>query len=128
MTDQSTPTIIENIDEIVFRCFDQGVYWGKLAYSDNERPDEPENPIDRTEANKLLMKLLADFAERITPEKEIYSVSKKMADKRFEEIGVLPAPHSAYRLGRTDVIDTITQNVKAELGAAPTNSKEVSNE
>lgn len=124
MTDQSTPTIIENIDEIVFRCFDQGVYWGKLAYSDNERPDEPENPIDRTEANKLLMKLLADFAERITPEK---------TNMTTDLAGEYDASHTMWGVlnhgdGFNEAIDLITQNVKAELEAAPTNSKEVSNE
>lgn len=49
------------IDEIVFKCFDQGVYWGKLAYSDGgERPDKPDYEIDRTQAVKQLEALITE--------------------------------------------------------------------
>lgn len=65
----SPVSTLEKIDEIIFRCFDQGTYWGKLAYSDNERPDQPDNPIDRGEANKLILKEISNLISSAQPEK-----------------------------------------------------------
>lgn len=65
MTHLPEQSIEEQIDEIVFRCFDQGVYWGKLVYSDGgERPDKPEHEIDRTQAVAQLLNLINE-AERL---------------------------------------------------------------
>lgn len=62
-----TPPEVSKLDKIVFRCFDQGVYWGKLAYSDNERPDQPDNPIDRTEAVAAIKSLLLELVGQSEP-------------------------------------------------------------
>ena len=64
-------TLSKDIDKIVFRCFDQGTYWGKLAYSNNERPDQPDEPIDRSEATKAINKLISEFIKDL-PSPKLY--------------------------------------------------------
>ena len=57
----------EKLDDLVFRCFAQGQYWGTASgvvngeESDEFNPDyEPENPIDRTEAVGAIKQLILD--------------------------------------------------------------------
>lgn len=45
------------IDDIVFRCFAQGQYWGSDHNGDLDPDYEPENPIDRSEAVRELLAL-----------------------------------------------------------------------
>ena len=49
----------KQIDDIIFRCFAQGQYWG-TEQDGKLNPDyKPDNPIDRTEAVKLLQALIS---------------------------------------------------------------------
>ena len=68
---------LDKLDEIIFRCFSQGQYWG-TAPEDGGKLNEdykPENPIDRDQAKQeiksLFMKIALDVCENqpITYEK-----------------------------------------------------------
>lgn len=64
-------TLQERIDEIVFQCFDQGVYWGELKQNEGGlAPDPPENPIDRTQAVKQLTTLFQQALTSLRDEVE----------------------------------------------------------
>lgn len=116
MTDQPTPTIRDKIDAL---------YW----VEDFENVDE---------YRKAALELLADFAERITPEKVDLQAKYETTDgvnvivdednMNITGDNLTHLASYASDQGYNEAIDTITQNVKAELGAAPINSKEVSNE
>jgi hypothetical protein len=62
MTDKNPPQpdITRTIDDIVFRCFAQGQYWGTSTENDGllDEDYKPENPIDRTEAVHKLVTLV----------------------------------------------------------------------
>jgi hypothetical protein len=98
------------IDKIIFRCFDQGVYWGKLAYSENERPDKPESPIDRTEAISAIQSIVqaAEVRARISELKKLPTRQKN----DFYQIEIDPdfvTSHVADRL------DELTEQAEVSL-------------
>jgi len=90
--DPQSEVIEKQIDEIVFRCFAQGQYWGTgSGESDKLNPDyEPENPIDRTEAVKSLLKLIAEA--RID--------ELNMMDYSYHTIFEMPFPHNVNQMFR----------------------------
>lgn len=54
----------KKLDEIIFRCFAQGQYWGTEKDGKLDPDYKPENPIDRTEAlasiNQLVLELIGE--------------------------------------------------------------------
>ena len=65
----------KDIDEIVFRCFAQGQYWGTEADGKLDPGYKPEKPIDRTQAVNNILNLI----ESVIPE-EIDVKSKYETD------------------------------------------------
>lgn len=72
----------KQIDDVVFRCFEQGRYWGTgIASADGHCLEdyEPDKPIDRGEANRLLQNVVHQKqvearvaeVERLLPKKVI---------------------------------------------------------
>ena len=56
----------KDIDEIVFRCFAQGQYWGTEADGKLDPGYKPEKPIDRTQAVNNILNLI----ESVIPEEK----------------------------------------------------------
>jgi hypothetical protein len=58
-------TLKQEIDDIIFRCFAQGQYWGTEKDGKLDPDYKPERPIDRTEANQAIIayieKLVGDY-------------------------------------------------------------------
>lgn len=119
MTDQSTPTI-SDADRKERNLSDWRKYLEirKMLADDRTQPyiakklgynnaSSIANILNRFQG---LEELLADFAERITPGE---------LDKWYGQ-GTMQLETKVWN----DCIDLITQNIKAELGAAPINSKE----
>jgi len=65
----------EEIDKIVFRCFEQGRYWG-TGVGENIANQEykPEEPIDRTEAVGALYALI-NQKEKEAQEQELFMMA-----------------------------------------------------
>jgi hypothetical protein len=54
-----TNKLKEEIDDIVFRCFEQGRYWGTgIGERIADQDYKPKEPIDRTEAVKAILTLI----------------------------------------------------------------------
>lgn len=101
----------KEIDEIVFRCIDQGVYWGKLAYSENERPDKPEKPIDRTEAFKLLQSLINAHTKKLLTE-VLDKLPKKEKLVKGGEISIGTNQYNDYTNGHNHAIQEIKELIQ----------------
>jgi hypothetical protein len=107
MTDQSTPTIINTVTKILLDFLVE---------------DEDGN-VNLELARTKLISEFADFAERITPE------GCSWCDyKGYTETGGMAMEDDLVEKEPceycSEIRDLITQNVKAELGTAPINSKE----
>lgn len=59
------PKSLAEIDDIIFRCFAQGQYWGTEKDGKLDPDYKPENPIDRTEANRLINSLIAAHQKEV---------------------------------------------------------------
>lgn len=53
----------KDIDEIVFRCFAQGQYWGTEADGKLDPGYKPEKPIDRTQAVNNILNLIESVVD-----------------------------------------------------------------
>ncbi|WIE74516.1 hypothetical protein [Curtobacterium sp. MCSS17_007] len=58
----------DEIDEIVYRCFVQGQYWGTASGIGDEEnklnPDyEPDEPIDRTQAVEAIVAIFEQYKD-----------------------------------------------------------------
>ena len=60
----------KDIDEIVFRCFAQGQYWGTEADGKLDPGYKPEKPIDRTQAVNNILNLIESVVDEIIGEDE----------------------------------------------------------
>lgn len=69
----------KDIDEIVFRCFAQGQYWGTEADGKLDPGYKPEKPIDRTQAVNNILNLI----ESVIPK------SKNLAYRQGRQLPVL---------------------------------------
>lgn len=67
MTTKDDDELRQKVDDIVYRCFAQGQYWGSGLGKDPEAFNEdyrPDNPIDRTEAVEAIMHLITTHVMR----------------------------------------------------------------
>ncbi len=71
----------KDIDEIVFRCFAQGQYWGTEADGKLDPGYKPEKPIDRTQAVNNILNLIESVVDSTSPSKYRTSTSYKKAIK-----------------------------------------------
>lgn len=74
------------LDDIIFRCFEQGHYWGELSKYDvvhgtSEAPEPPKEPIDRTEANKLILAYITQAKAEAILDKLQWVEKTMIADK-----------------------------------------------
>lgn len=85
------------IDEIIYRCFKQGIYWGSEKDGEFDQDHYPEKPIDRTQANQAIQEhiegVLAEELKRICqdnwqkpiPEQYMLDRIKQLKDKGDSE-------------------------------------------
>lgn len=112
--EQKESTISEKTHEILQKLQDTTL---GVALAGN---DTPGYIYILHDAEQAILKEFDDFAERITPEKK----PKVYKAKPGQYYSFQPQVEQHKRQGWNEAIDLITQNVKAELGAAPINSKE----
>lgn len=74
----------KDIDEIVFRCFAQGQYWGTEADGKLDPGYKPEKPIDRTQAVNNILNLI----ESVIKESMVKELGKLEHNKRFFHKGI----------------------------------------
>jgi hypothetical protein len=54
---------LDKLDEIIFRCFSQGQYWGTASEDTGKLNQDykPENPIDRDQAKQEIKSLFMEI-------------------------------------------------------------------
>jgi hypothetical protein len=122
----TTPTISEKIDEVIdYTRFEQEWAATQVKDHDPKTPHEKDCGVCvklrvlKEQARNELLAIIADFAERITPEKRQPERGLQINPCDRDTCGMCNRVK-----GHNACVDLITQNVKAELGAAPINSKE----
>jgi len=79
----------EQIDKIIYRCFEQGLYWGTASGIDDDEENKlnpdylPDEPIDRTEAVKAIMDLIKQRDIRLQNEAR-QTVLKELVEDSYE--------------------------------------------